>query len=73
MKKLLDDTPLTFGRLAGNTPNQIANVEPSYIVWLYENLDKRVCTTKLYEECKNIVEDYESDKELDNFYEYDGW
>lgn len=73
MKHLLDDKPLTFGKLAGNTPNQIAEVEPSYIVWLHENLDKKVCTTKLYEKCKNIVEDYEEEKELDEYYEYNGW
>lgn len=78
MKQLLDDTPLTFGKLAGNTPNQIAEVEPSYIVWLHENLDKMVCTNKLYEHCKDIVESYpetsyEDEKDLDDYYEYNGW
>lgn len=73
MKQLLDDKPLTFGKLAGNTPNQIAAVEPSYIVWLCENLDKKVCTDKLYKECKAVVEDYEEEKELDEYYEYNGW
>ncbi len=72
MKKLLDDTPLTFGKHIGKTPNEISANDPSYIVWLHENLDKMVCTNKLYEECKDMVDesDYKTERELD---EFNGW
>ena len=35
-----DDLPLTFGKYKGKTPNQIAEVDPSYIVWMVEKTKK---------------------------------
>ena len=34
----LDHTPLTFGKYKGQTPDEISEHDPSYIVWLYNNI-----------------------------------
>jgi hypothetical protein len=54
----LDNTPLTFGKYAGWTPDEVADEDPSYIVWLWENTDIRRCSKAMYVFCKkSIVED----------------
>lgn len=47
----LDDTALRFGKHKGLTPNEIAENDPGYIVWMYENLDNAPCSEALYDEC----------------------
>lgn len=32
----LDHTPLVFGKHKGKTPSEVAEHDPSYIVWLYD-------------------------------------
>ncbi len=49
--KQLDDTPLAFGKHKGKTPNEIADDNPSYVVWAYENIERKICTQHLYEYC----------------------
>jgi len=53
----IDDIPLTFGKHEGYSPNEIAESDPSYIVWLYEELDEPPCSEDLYEECLEDRED----------------
>lgn len=48
-----DRTPLTFGKFKGNTPEEIAEIEPSYVVWMYDNVDKKLCSKALYLACEN--------------------
>ena len=73
MKQLLDDTPLTFGKYEGETPNEIAIKDPLYIVWMFDTLNKRFCTRKLREACEDAGYDNEEERELDHFYGMDGW
>ncbi len=74
MKYLLDDTKLTFGKYKGSTPNEIANDNPSYIVWLFDNLDTKFCTKKLRNACEDVSESsYEDSKGEDSYYGLDGW
>lgn len=49
---LLDKTPLTFGKYEGSTPEEIADLDPSYIVWMYENISPKKCTRELYLACE---------------------
>lgn len=49
--KQLDDTPLAFGKYKGKTPNEVAEINPGYIVWMYENIERENCTHRLYKEC----------------------
>jgi hypothetical protein len=48
----LDDTPLSFGKHKGETPDEISDYDPEYIVWAYENLDIKICSKAMYEYCK---------------------
>ena len=74
MKQLLDDTPLTFGKYKGQTPNEIAGIDGQYVVWMYDNLDKKYCTRKLRDECEDANYDDDSWQDLANFYnEIDPW
>jgi len=75
MKHLLDDTSLTFGKHKGSTPNEIAGHTPSYIVWLFDNLDTKFCTKKLRDACEEISSesDWNDEKDMDTFYNFDGW
>jgi len=54
MNKLLDDTPLTFGKHKGETPNDIAVVNPQYVVWMYDNMNRKFCTMELRNKCEDM-------------------
>jgi len=45
----IDNTPLTFGKHKGKTPNEILESDTSYIVWMWGNMDKPPCSMDLYE------------------------
>jgi hypothetical protein len=47
----LDDQKLTFGKHKFRTPHEIAEDDPSYIVWLYENINPKVVSKSLYIAC----------------------
>lgn len=53
---MMDQTPLTFGKYKGQTPDEISEEDPSYIVWLFENV-QGVCTRDLYLACSEYLED----------------
>jgi len=59
----IDSKPLTFGKRKGDTPEEIAQDDPSYIVWLYENVDPSPCSEELYEQC---IDDVEFDRDVEN-------
>lgn len=47
-----DDMLLTFGKYAGKTPNQVAKLDPHWLVWAFNNVTNRVtCTPELANEC----------------------
>lgn len=43
----IDDLPLKFGKHEGLTPNEIAELDPDYIIWMYENIDPPPCSSDL--------------------------
>jgi hypothetical protein len=47
----LDHTPLRDGKYKGQTPSQVAEHDPSYIVWLSENYDRAVVSDVLARTC----------------------
>lgn len=51
----LDHTPLDFGKYRGKTPNEVAEINPGYIVWMFENVDRETCSQLLYLECGGDV------------------
>lgn len=71
MKK--DTTPLAFGKYKGRTPIEVAEEDPSYIVWAWNNVFPKPCSKELAESCVQDCWDYESEKEMDHAFGYDGW
>lgn len=52
----IDKIPLRFGKYKGKTPNEIFCINSSYLIWLYENIEKKFLSKELYalaesEEC----------------------
>lgn len=48
---------MTFGKHERETPNEIAKDNPSYIVWLFDNLDTKYCTKKLRDSCEGVIDE----------------
>lgn len=59
----LDHTPLTFGKYKGQTPDEVSESDPAYIVWMYNNIKPKKCSAWLAEACK--VEQYYEEDPLD--------
>lgn len=54
---LLDHTPLNRGKYIGDTPSDIAGLDPDYLAWAYERWTPKPCSELLYREClKDIAE-----------------
>ncbi len=62
---ILDKTLLTFGKYRGMTPDEVSEQDPSYVVWMYETIKPKKCSSFLYESC---MRDLKPDEEE----EYDG-
>ena len=54
-----DDTPLAFGKHKGKSPSMIADTDPDYILWLYEDTDTNAVSEELYEACANDISEQE--------------
>ena len=61
----LDETPLTFGKYKGMTPDEVSEQDPSYIVWMYETIKPKRCSYFLYQCCLGNSKEEEEE-------EYDG-
>ncbi len=48
----LDHTPIGFGKHAGKTPEEVAELDPEYLIWAYTSLDKKLCSSALYRATK---------------------
>lgn len=57
----LDHTPLDFGTHNGKTPSEIAEVDPEYVIWMYQNFDSKPCSKALYSDCLLDSENSEED------------
>ncbi len=49
--KLIDDIPLSFGKYKGQTPDEISEFDPSYIVYIWDTLNIKVSSKVLYNYC----------------------
>lgn len=61
-----DNLPVPFGRYRGKTSNEIAKINPSYVVWLYEGTDCGIVTKELYEACVWDVREDESEPDAED-------
>ena len=60
----LDHTPLTFGKYKGQTPDEISEHDPSYVVWLYNNIKPHKCSEWLKKVCEQ-EQYYDEDDDTD--------
>lgn len=58
-----DEVALDFGKYAGMTPLQVFGADPSYIVWLYENVTPKRCSEVLYMDAVESAQDAPFDHE----------
>lgn len=57
----LDETPLKFGKYKGLTPEQVAEIDSSYIVWMYQKFDNPPCSKELAEACEMDIREMEAE------------
>lgn len=55
---LIDDMPIGFGKYAESTPNQIAEEDPAYLVWGYDE-GLAFCSRALALACETLIHDNE--------------
>ena len=68
----IDDTPLMFGSYKGLTPNQVADIDPRYVVWMFRAVKPAPCSKKLAEACQ--MDEYDEGAEAEDLhYGIDGW
>lgn len=51
-----DQTPMTFGKHTGKTPEEISLEDPSYVVWLHDKTDTGI-SRALYLSCVDEAEE----------------
>lgn len=56
-----DNTPLTFGKHAGHTPNEIFYEDPQYLIWL-KKTGSTIPSWDLYEEA--LLEVYKAEENI---------
>lgn len=67
---MLDHTPIKQGKYKGQTPDQISDHDPSYVVWMYANWNPKPCSKLLAEACQlDMNEDSEDDTGVPDTYE----
>lgn len=59
----LDHSPLDFGKYSGKTPNEISEIDPKYVIWMYQNFEHPPCSKMLYQAC---IEGDEDDPSYDD-------
>jgi len=57
----IDSKRLTFGKYRGRTPEEIAEYDPSYVVWMYDTIEFKHCTKDLRDMCEMDVRESEDE------------
>ena len=68
-----DHTPLAFGKYKGKTPEEVAELDPSYVVWMYENVKPAPCSKALAVDCEQDQRDDEEEWAAGAHYGIGGW
>jgi hypothetical protein len=51
----IDFKPITFGKYSGKTPERIAEIDPAYVVWMYDKTEPKPCSLVLRNDCEKDV------------------
>lgn len=55
----LDDTPISFGKYKGKTPDEISDIDPKYLLWLVNEVGFSNCSLALIQYCEQIIREEE--------------
>ena len=67
MSSDLDDTPLAFGKYKGKTPDEVSELNPGYLIWMYKEFDNPPMSKAMYEYCCSVKnKEIKLKEELDN-------
>lgn len=69
----IDEIRLSFGKYKGLTPHEVAEIDPSYVVWMHTTVNPAPCSKELRLACEQDVREYEEEKKQDLYYGFDGW
>lgn len=58
----LDHSPIDFGKHNGKTPSEISEIDPGYVIWMYQNFNNKPCSKALYEACVQDEAEDEDDE-----------
>lgn len=58
----IDDLPLTFGKYKGKTPQEVAEIDPGYIIWMHRTIFPAKCSVSLAIACEQDEQELEEDK-----------
>ena len=59
----IDEEPIRFGKHKGKTPLEIAEIDPSYLIWAYETFKaNKPCSIELYELLRLDADDEDESK-----------
>lgn len=61
----IDNTPITFGKYKGHTPEEISVIDPSYIVWMFDNIKPAKCSKELRDGCEWDIRESEAEYDTD--------
>lgn len=61
----LDNTQLTFGKYKGHTPEEVSVIDPSYVVWMFDNIKPAKCSKELRDGCEWELREGEAESEFD--------
>jgi len=66
--KDVDDTPLTFGKFKGKSPEEVSDIKPDYLVWVAETFSTAIPFSEgMYNFCKaEVAKKKNREKEANN-------
>lgn len=54
----IEDTPIGFGKYADKTPNEVAEIDPGYIIWLNDEAGRTdLVSDEMYDACHDLLDD----------------
>jgi len=66
----IDKRPIQFGKYRGKTPEEISDLDPDYLLWMYQNVKPTPCTKSLADACQQDEYDDDYARGVDQYFEY---
>jgi len=63
----IDQAPLLFGKYKGQTPEQVSEHDPGYVVWMFHNVNPSPCSRALSDSCEQEIREDEEESRRSTF------